>query len=63
MTNSTLINRAQQWMAMEQFRLDCVRQWPDSTRKHATLAAIQSSLEMLKATICPPIAHLSAVNQ
>jgi len=36
-----------QWVAMERYRLDVVRQWPPSARRDATLAAIYSTLASL----------------
>ena len=36
-----------QWFATEHYRLHCVEEWPDSPRKEATLAAIQSTLVSL----------------
>jgi hypothetical protein len=36
-----------QWLAMEQYRLQCVEQWPEGPRKQAELAAIRSAMESL----------------
>ncbi len=36
------------WLEMEHNRLHCVRQWPDSPYKQATLAAILHQLKYLE---------------
>ena len=38
-----------QWVAMERYRLDVVRQWPPSAHREATLAGIYSALASLTA--------------
>ena len=36
-----------EWLAMEQYRLDCVEEWGEGRRKHATRAAILSTIASL----------------
>jgi len=36
-----------EWLAMEQYRLDCVEAWDEGRRKQATRAAILSSIASL----------------
>jgi hypothetical protein len=43
-----------QWLAMEQYRHDCVLEWPDSPYKKAVLAAIHSTLNSLTGMPPPP---------
>jgi hypothetical protein len=38
-----------QWMAMENYRLHAVEQWPNTDYKRATLAAIRSAIASLSA--------------
>jgi len=39
-----------QWIAMEQYRLDCAQRWPDGPYKEAVLKAIYSTLDRLRIT-------------
>jgi len=36
-----------EWLAMEQYRLDCVEEWGEGRRKQATRAAILSTIASL----------------
>jgi hypothetical protein len=38
-----------QWIRMEHYRLHCVEEWPESSHKDVTLAAIRSALQRLEA--------------
>ena len=44
------------WIQMELYRLQCVRQWPESPFRQATLSAI---LDSLRAAGGPPDASLT----
>ena len=42
-----------EWLATEHYRLHRVEEWPESPRKEATLAAIQSTLMTLSRDLPP----------
>ena len=41
------------WLAMERYRLQCAENWPESSFKRATLAAIWSAMESLSGAARP----------
>jgi hypothetical protein len=45
-----------EWLATEHYRLHRVEEWPESPRREATLAAIQSTLKTLSQNLPPNLA-------
>ena len=42
-----------QRLAMENYRMRCVEQWPDSAYKQAMLAAIRSTIRTIRGVVEP----------